>query len=153
MTWNDNDDEDGVRPDKYTLKLKQNGKVINEVELPSSQTNYTFTDLPKYDSNGNKYEYSFDASASDRYEIRFDDNGNLIIEDYLPANFSVIIPKQIVLDGNTGEASYTVSVNGTFYYNDTLTVIPETVLSMFVASNLRYTIAPSVVTVAVVSET
>ena len=136
LTWNDNDDEDGVRPDKYTLKLKQNGKVINEVELPSSQTNYTFTDLPKYDSNGNKYEYSFDASASDRYEIRFDDNGNLIIEDYLPANFSVIIPKQIVLDGNTGEASYTVSVNGTFYYNDTLTVIPEKSLTLSDRSNI-----------------
>lgn len=135
LTWNDNDDEDGVRPDKYTLKLKQNGKVINEVELPSSQTNYTFTDLPKYDSNGNKYEYSFDASASDRYKTRFDDNGN-IIEDYQPASFSVIIPKQIVLDGNTGKADFTVSVNGVFYYNDTLTVIPEKSLTLSDRSNI-----------------
>lgn len=124
LNWNDNNDKDDVRPDKYTLKLKQNGKVIKEVELPSSQTNYTFTNLPKYDSNGNKYEYSFDASASDRYKTRFDDNGN-IIEDYQPASFSVIIPKQIVLDGNTGKADYTVSVNGVFYYNDTLTVKPK----------------------------
>ena len=135
LTWYDNDDEDGVRPDKYTLKLKQNGKVINEVELPSSQTNYTFTDLPKYDSNGNKYEYSFDASASDRYKTRFDDNGN-IIEDYQPASFSVIIPKQIVLDGNTGKADYTVSVNGVFYYNDTLTVKPKSSFVMTDRSNI-----------------
>ena len=77
---------------------------------------------------GNPYHYSFDVDASDRYDINFDEEGNLIIEDYLPADFSVRIPKQIVLDGNTGKADYQITVNGTFYYNDTLTVEPESSL-------------------------
>lgn len=128
LQWNDNNNADGFRPDKYKLKLKQNGKTIEEVELPSDETNYIFPNLPKYDSNGNAYKYTFDVDASNRYQIVFDEDSNLIVEDYLPANFSVTIPKIIVLDGNKGNADYTVSVNGTFYYNDTLTVIPESSL-------------------------
>lgn len=130
LQWNDNNNADGFRPDKYKLKLKQNGKAIEEVELPSDETNYIFPNLPKYDSNGNAYKYTFDVDASNRYQIVFDEDGNLIVEDYLPANFSVTIPKIIVLDGNKGNADYTVSVNGTFYYNDTLTVIPESSLTL-----------------------
>lgn len=130
LQWNDNNNADGFRPDKYKLKLKQNGKVIDEIELSSDETNYTFPNLPKYDSNGNAYKYTFDVDASNRYQIVFDEDGNLIVEDYLPANFSVTIPKTIVLDGNTGNADYAVSVNGTFYYNDTLTVIPESSLTL-----------------------
>lgn len=128
LQWNDNNNADGFRPDKYKLKLKQNGKIIDVVELPSDTINYTFPNLPKYDSTGNPYQYSFDVDASERYNIRFDENGNLIIEDYLPASFSVVIPKKIVLDGRSGDADYTISVNGTFYYNDTLTVKPESSL-------------------------
>lgn len=130
LKWNDNNNADGFRPNKYKLKLKQNGKIINEVELPSDETNYTFLSLPKYDSNGNAYKYTFDVDASNRYQIDFDEDGNLIVEDYLPANFSVTIPKTIVLDGNRGTADYTISVNGMFYYNDTLTVIPESSLTL-----------------------
>ena len=137
LQWNDNNDADGFRPEKYKLKLKQNGKIIDEIELPSDTTNYTFPNLPKYDENGTPYQYTFDVDASERYNIRFDDNGNLIVEDYLPANFSVIIPKQIVLDGNTGKADYQIIVNGVFYYNDTLTVQPENNLELTDRSNLQ----------------
>ena len=125
LQWNDNNNADGFRPDKYKLKLKQNGKIIDEVELPSDTTNYTFLDLPKYDLDGNAYNYSFDVDAGSRYQINFGEDGNLIVEDYLPANFTVVIPKTIILDGNTGKADYQIAVNGTFYYNDTLTVEPE----------------------------
>ncbi len=125
LTWNDDDNADGLRPEKYTLKLKQNGKVIDEIELPSNQTDYSFDNLPKYDTEGNPYHYEIETIVSDRYRTNIDEEGNLIIEDYQSANFSVVIPKTIVLDGRTGNADYTVSVNGTFYYNDTLTVIPE----------------------------
>ncbi len=125
LTWNDNNNADGLRPEKYTLKLKQNGRVIDEIELPSNQTDYTFDNLPKYDTEGNPYHYEVETIVSDRYKTNIDEEGNLIVEDYQPANFNVVIPKTIVLDGRTGNADYTVSVNGTFYYNDTLTVIPE----------------------------
>ncbi len=125
LTWNDRDNADGLRPEKYTLKLKQNGKIIDEIELPSNQTDYIFENLPKYDTEGNPYHYELETIVSDRYKTDIDEDGNLIIEDYQPASFSVTIPKKITLNGNTGKANYTVSVNGTFYYNDTLIVIPK----------------------------
>ncbi len=125
ITWNDNNNEDGLRPEKYTLKLKQNGIVVDEKEFSPDITDYVFENLSKYDEDGNSYQYELETVVSDRYKIGVEENGNLIFEYYQPANFSVIIPKSITLDGNTGNADYIVSVNGTFYYNDTLTVIPE----------------------------
>lgn len=130
LTWNDDNNADGLRPEKYTLKLKQNGVVIDEVELPSDQTDYTFDHLPKYDENGNPYQYEIETIVSDRYKAEYGEDGSLIFQDYKPAGFSVVIPKTIVLDGRTGNADYTVLVNGTFYYNDILTVIPESSLTL-----------------------
>ncbi len=125
IDWNDNDDRDSLRPEKYTLKLKQNGTIINEIELPSNQADYTFNNLPKYDTDGNSYQYDVEPIVSDRYKVSVDGNGNLIFEYEQPASFSVIIPKQIILDGSTGTADYDIIVNGTFYYNDILTVKPD----------------------------
>ena len=136
LTWNDNNNADKLRPEKYTLKLKQNGVVIDEVELPSDQTDYTFDHLPKYDENGNPYQYEIETIVSDRYKAEYGEDGSLIFQDYKPASFSVVIPKTIVLDGRTGNADYTVSVNGTFYYNDILTVIPESSLTLTDRSNI-----------------
>ena len=125
LTWNDNNNKNGFRPSKYTLKLMRNGSLFKQVELASSQTSYTFSDLTKYDSNGNAFKYTFQVDASDRYKISLDENGNTITENYQNSTFSVIIPKTISLNGNTGTCSYKVTVSGTFYYNDTLTVIPS----------------------------
>lgn len=136
LVWNDNDDRDGLRPKTYILKLKQNGKVIDEIELPSDQTDHIFDNLPKYDKEGKLYKYEVEVVLSDRYKTTYDADGNLIVEDYQPASFSVVIPKQIVLDGNTGKADYTVSVNGIFYYNDILTVKPESNLTLYDRSKI-----------------
>ena len=92
-------------------------------------TDYTFPNLPEYDEDGAPYYYELETVVSDRYKTDIDGNGNTIIEDYQQSSFSVVIPKTIILDGNTGNADYAVSVNGTFYYNDTLTVTPESSLS------------------------
>ena len=125
IIWNDNNNKNGFRPSKYTLKLLRNGSLFKQVELTSSQTSYTFSDLTKYDSKGNAFKYTFEVNASDRYKISLDENGNTITENYQNSTFSVIIPKTISLNGNTGTCSYKVTVSGTFYYNDTLTVVPS----------------------------
>lgn len=126
IIWNDNNNKNGFRPSNYTLKLIRNGEVFKQVELSSSQTSYTFSDLNKYDSNGNAFKYTFQVDASDRYKITLDENGNTITENYQNSTFAVIIPKNIALNGNTGKCNYNVTVSGTFYYNDTLTVTPST---------------------------
>ena len=123
ITWDDGDDMDGLRPETYTLKLKQDGKVINEITLPSGQTGYTFSGIPKYDENGNTFDYEIEPFISDRYQVSKDEDGNIALE-YQRSAFSVSIPKAITLDGRTGKADYVITVNGDFHYNDTLTVEP-----------------------------
>ena len=136
LTWNDNNNKNGFRPSKYTLKLMRNGALFKQVELASSQTSYTFSNLTKYDSNGNAFKYTFEVDTnSDRYKMSIDGNGN-IIENYQNSSFSVIIPKNISLNGNTGKGSYNIKVNGTFYYNDTLTVIPSNSFKMIDKSGI-----------------
>ncbi len=124
VVWNDNNNSDNLRPSKYTLTIYQNGNPHKTVKLSSNQTTYTFTDLPQYDENGNPYSYIVGGNPnSDRYDT--DINDSSITFNYKKANFNVTIPKKITLDGNTGKANYITSVNGTFYYNDTLTVKPN----------------------------
>ena len=136
LTWNDNNNKNGFRPSKYTLKLLRNGSVFKQVDLQSSQTSYTFNNLNKYDSNGKTYTYTFQVDAnSDRYKMSIDGNGN-ITEDYQNSTFSVIIPKNISLNGNTGKGSYNIKVDGTFYYNDTLTVVPSNSFKMIDKSGI-----------------
>lgn len=136
LNWNDNNNKNGLRPTNYTLKLLRNGFVFKQIELSSNQTSYTFSNLDKYDSNGNAYNYTFEVDASDRYKMTLYNNGNTINENYQNSTFSVIIPKNISLNGNTGKGSYNIKVNGTLYYNDTLTIIPSNSITLRDRSNI-----------------
>ena len=93
--------------------------------------------MTKYDSNGNKYKYTFEVDASDRYKITLNENGNTITENYQNSTFSVIIPKTISLNGNTGTCSYNATISGTFYYNDTLTVTPSSSFTLKDENNIN----------------
>ena len=55
---------------------------------------------------------------------------------YHASNFSVVIPKSITLNGITGTGSYLVKVSGEFFYNDTLTVKPDTGFTLNDRSNI-----------------
>ena len=48
--WNDSDNQDGIRPEEVTLKLKADGQeyTVKVVKSAEGKWNYTFTDLPKY---------------------------------------------------------------------------------------------------------
>ena len=137
LTWNDNNNKNGFRPSKYTLKLMRNGALFKQVELTSYQTSYTFSNLTKYDSKGNAFKYTFEVDASDRYKITLDSNGNTITENYQNSNFSVTIPKIINLNGLTGKGNYNVKVSGIFYYNDTLTVTPSNSFTLKDKNNIN----------------
>ena len=59
--WDDNSDEAGKRPDSVTLKVTGNGDTYTqEVTGSGDRWSYTFTELPKYDANGDEIEYTVD---------------------------------------------------------------------------------------------
>ena len=58
-TWKDNKDEYKTRPESITINLLQNGKQINSKEIgESSNWAYEFKNLPEYDKDGVKYNYT-----------------------------------------------------------------------------------------------
>lgn len=66
VTWGSAIGED----DTVTLQLTQNGTVVKEQEIGASDNwSYTFTDLEKYDSSGNQYEYAIDVKEQDGFEV------------------------------------------------------------------------------------
>ena len=136
ITWDDENDFYGFRPETATIQLLRNGEVIKTADVSDS---YTFTDLLKYDENGNKYVYTIQASDEKRY-TKVENNSapynKTVIYTFVESSFSVLIPKVIVLDGNQGTADYDITVNGAFYYNDTLTVKPANSFIMTDRSNI-----------------
>ncbi|MBE5036187.1 Cna B-type domain-containing protein, partial [Gallibacter intestinalis] len=67
--WNDNDDAAGKRPESITVKLLQNGDEIDQKTVSAAnQWKYSFTDLPKYDTDGVEYAYTVEEKPVDGYE-------------------------------------------------------------------------------------
>ena len=59
--WEDENDRDGVRPENITVKLTQNNVDYDTASITGLSGNtwtYTFQNLPKYDTNGELFEYS-----------------------------------------------------------------------------------------------
>ena len=128
IVWKDENMPPELKPDTIILQAKDGEEVVKEVELPNGTTDYTFKDLPIND------DYTFDLIVSDRYDIEVTDQ--TIVVTYHASNFSVVIPKSITLNGITGTGSYLVKVSGEFFYNDTLTVKPDTGFTLNDRSNI-----------------
>ena len=76
--WNDNDDKKGNRPNSIKIQLTANGQEnLNGAKLEEtilSEENawtHTFADLPKYDSLGNKIEYSVKESEVNTNDLEY----------------------------------------------------------------------------------
>lgn len=136
IIWDDENDSYGFRPETATIHLLQNGEVIKAADVSDS---YTFTELLKYDENGDKYVYTIQASDEKRY-TKVENNSapynKTVTYTFVNSYFSVLIPKVIVLDGIGGNANYDITVNGAFYYNDTLTVKSATSFVMTDRNNI-----------------
>ena len=83
--WNDNDNEDGKRPNSIELTLMANGEPTRHVETVSADTaavsdggntwTYTFTGVPIYDANGDTIEYAVKETPVEGYETTYSDDG------------------------------------------------------------------------------
>ncbi|WP_301389209.1 Cna B-type domain-containing protein [Enterococcus entomosocium] len=69
-TWNDNNNQLNIRPESITVELMQNGKKIdNQIVKADKEGNWTyhFENLPKYDSKGKAYVYTFQEATVSGY--------------------------------------------------------------------------------------
>ncbi|WP_326845328.1 Cna B-type domain-containing protein [Streptococcus gallolyticus] len=90
-TWDDNDDQDGKRPDSITVNLLADGTVVDSQTVTAdSNWSYSFTDLPKY-ANGSEIVYTVTEDAVDDYTTTYD--GYNITNSYTPGETSITVTK------------------------------------------------------------
>ena len=75
--WNDNNNQDGLRPDSIQVKLKANGTIVENVALNESNNwKHTWNGLPK-NENGNEINYEIEEiSTVSGYTTTYDNQNN-----------------------------------------------------------------------------
>ena len=114
--WNDNNNQDGKRPDSINVNLLANGKVVQGKTATLNDENswkYTFTDLPVY-SNGNKITYTVsEPTLPTGYtkEITGDaTTGFKITNTYIPETTQIPVEK-VWEDNNNQDGKRPDSIN------------------------------------------
>lgn len=91
--WDDDGDRDGKRPGEITVRLKANGgEQASQKVTAANNWAYSFTDLPKYDNDGNEIGYSVTEDAVGEYATKTDADGT-ITNSYTPGKTSVSVSK------------------------------------------------------------
>ncbi|MFA1818863.1 Cna B-type domain-containing protein [Virgibacillus oceani] len=71
-TWDDADNQDGIRPESITVNLLANGEIIDSEEVTQvTDWNYSFENLPKYEA-GEEITYTITEAAIEGYETEID---------------------------------------------------------------------------------
>ena len=89
-SWNDGNNQDGIRPDKITVNLFADGTKVKSQEVtPDASGNweYSFTDLQKYKEEGQLINYTVTEDAVDGYETTV--NGYNILNTHIPETISI----------------------------------------------------------------
>jgi len=69
-TWNDAENQDGIRPESITVNLLANGKEVDFTTLSEENDwSATFTDLSPIDENGEEIEYTIEEVDVPEYEV------------------------------------------------------------------------------------
>ena len=91
-TWKDADDQDGVRPDSIMVYLKNGEKTVASKKVTAAENwQYSFTGLPKYESQGQLISYTVDEKLPEGYEKAV--TGADITNSYTPGKTSLTVKK------------------------------------------------------------
>lgn len=87
-TWNDNNNQDGVRPDKITINLLANDNKVDSKEVTANDNwAYSFDNLAKYDDKGKEITYTVTENPVDDYTS--EQKGNDFTNTHTPATTQV----------------------------------------------------------------
>ena len=90
-TWDDNNNQDGFRPESITINLLANGEVIKTITVTEADGwAWTFENLPKFEA-GKQISYSITENAVSEYTTTY--NGYNVTNKHTPAELSVTVSK------------------------------------------------------------
>ena len=98
--WVDTEEQRKDRPENIKIQIKNGDEVVKEIVISNTDQEVTFTDLPRYDSNGNEIKYTIaEAEVNegdlDEYEASIDENTNTITNTHKEETVNVRIKKVI----------------------------------------------------------
>lgn len=95
VVWEDNNDQDGLRPDTVSVKLKGNDKFIDSSEMNEDvKWKHSFTKLPVRE-NGNEITYTAEENEIPGYTTRIEktDTGYVFTNTHIPETVTVTVDK------------------------------------------------------------
>lgn len=108
-TWDDADNQDGVRPQAITVRLLANGEEVDTVEVTEeSDWTYEFKDIPKFE-NGEEINYTLQEDAVENYSTIID--GFEIVNSHTPGQTSVNVVKSWNDNNNVVARPESITVN------------------------------------------
>ncbi len=91
-TWNDHNNQDGMRPESITINLHANGVIIDTIVVTEAEGwAWSFTNLPKYEAEGVEIIYTVTETVVDGYTTEID--GYNVINNHAPEKTSVAVNK------------------------------------------------------------
>ncbi|KRN89528.1 aggL protein [Ligilactobacillus ceti DSM 22408] len=93
--WDDNNNQDGIRPANITINLLANGKLVQtQVVNADNNWNYHFDDLDKF-ADQKEINYTITEDAVDKYTTENDPTNKWnVINHYTPQTRSVTVTKE-----------------------------------------------------------
>ncbi len=111
-TWDDNDDQDGLRPDSITINLLADGEVVATTTASEATSwAYSFEALAKYE-NGAEIEYTIEEEAVAGYTTTID--GYDITNTHTPNTVEVSVTK-VWDDGDDQDGKRPTSITINLY--------------------------------------
>lgn len=95
VVWEDNNDQDGIRPDTVNIKLKGNDKLVDSSELNEDvKWKHSFTKLPVRE-NGNEITYTAEENEIPGYTTTIEktDTGYVFTNTHIPETVTVTVDK------------------------------------------------------------
>ncbi len=90
-TWDDEDNQDGLRPNSVTIRLHKDGEVVSTRTVTAYDGwTWTFSNEPKYDS-GHEIAYTITEDSIDEYSATID--GYDVTNSYTPGMTSLTVIK------------------------------------------------------------
>ena len=99
IIWDDNQNQDGKRPNEITINLYADGEYVKSETI--SGTTYTFEKLPTYNEDGNEIVYTVTENTVNEYTTSYSDDTLTITNTHIPETTSVTVNK--VWDDNNDQ--------------------------------------------------
>ena len=92
--WDDENNQDGIRPDSVTIYLLANGKDTAKTAKATKDSDwkYEFKDLPTYDKAGDEIKYSVKEEVPSGYKYKID--GTTITNTHTPKLRDIYVSKE-----------------------------------------------------------